>query len=122
MFDPLQTSLIVGFLLLAALATAYVVLDRLTDRFLLAVLAVLELGLVAQAGIGIAQVVTDDPGVNVAVFVGYLLGTLLFVPVATWWALGEPSRAGTAALIVVGLVVPVLVLRIGQIWTAAPGA
>ena len=118
MIDPLQTALIVGFLLLAALATAYVVLDRLIDGFLLAVLVLLELGLVVQALVGVVQVARGEhPEANAAVFVGYLLGTLLFVPVATWWARGEPSRAGTAALIIVGLVVPVLVLRVEQVWT-----
>ena len=45
------------------------------------------------------------------------MGTLLFVPVAAVWALGERSRAGTAGLIVLGLVVPVLILRLEQIWT-----
>ena len=68
--------------------------------------------------IGIVQLAQGDgDGVNGLVFVGYLLGTLLFVPAAAWWALGERSRAGTAALIVVGLVVPVLILRLQQIWT-----
>ena len=121
MIDPLQTALIAGSLLLAVLAAVYVVLDRLTDRFLLALLSALELGLLAQAVIGISQVGSGNPGVNAVVFVGYLLGTLLFLPAATFWALGEPSRAGTAALVVVGLVLPVLILRIQQIWTA-PGA
>ncbi len=120
MIDPLQTALIAGSLLLAGLAALYVALDRLTDRLLLGVLALLELGLLAQAVVGIAQVAGDNPGVNAVVFVGYLLGTLMFLPAATFWALGEPSRAGTAALIVVGLVIPVLILRIQQIWTA-PG-
>ncbi len=121
MIDPLQTGLIAGSLLLAALAAVYVALDRLADRLLLVVLAVLELGLLVQAVAGTVQVASDNPGVNAVVFVGYLLGALLFLPAATVWALGEPSRAGTAALIVVGLVVPVLILRIEQIWTA-PGA
>lgn len=120
MIDPLQTALIAGSLLLAGLAAVYVALDRLTDRFLLAVLAILELGLIAQAVVGIAQVASDNPGVDAVVFVGYLLGALMFLPAATFWALGEPTRSGTAALVVVGLVVPVLIVRIEQIWTA-PG-
>lgn len=120
MIDPLQTALIAGSLLLAALATVYVALDRLTDRFLLVVLGLLEVGLLVQAVVGTSQVAGDNPGVNAVVFVGYLFGTLLFLPAATFWALGEPSRAGTAALIVVGLVLPVLIVRIQQIWTA-PG-
>jgi hypothetical protein len=121
MTDPLQSLLIALSLVVAALAAVYVALDRPTGPVLLGSLGLLEGGLLVQAVVGIAQLVRDDPGVNGLVFVGYLLGTLLFVPAAAWWALGERSRAGTAALVVVGLVVPVLILRIEQIWTA-PGA
>lgn len=121
MNDPLQTALIAGSLLLAGGAAVYVALDRLADRFLLVLLGLLEAGLLVQAVIGIGQVASGDTGVDVALFVGYLLGALLFLPAATFWALGEPSRSGTAGLVVVGLVLPVLVLRIQQIWTA-PGA
>lgn len=121
MTDPLQTALIAGSLLLAVLATVYVALDRPAGPVLLTVLGLLEIGLLAQAVVGIAQVSSAAPGVDAIVFVGYLLGALLFLPAAAVWALGEPSRAGTAGLIVVGLVVPVLILRIEQIW-AGPGA
>lgn len=118
MIEPLQTALIAASLLLAALATVYVVLDRPAGPVLLGGLGLIELGLLAQAVIGIAQVAGGDRDVNGVVFVGYLLGTLLFVPAAAIWALGERSRAGTAGLIVLGLVVPVLILRIQQIWAA----
>jgi hypothetical protein len=119
MNDVLQTALIVLSLLLVVAAVVYVALDRPTGRLLLGGLALLELGLLVQAVVGIVQLARDEsPGVNGPVFVGYLLGTLLFVPAAAWWALGERSRAGTAALIVVGLVVPVMILRLQQIWTA----
>lgn len=119
MIDPLQPALIVGSLLLAAVATAYVVLDRPTGPVLLTGLALLESGLLVQAVVGIVQLTTQDRHVAGVVFVGYLLGTLLFVPAAAFWALGERSRAGTAGLVVLGLVVPVLVLRIQQVWSGA---
>ena len=119
MIDPLQTALIAGSLLLAAVATAYVVLDRAAGPVLLTGLALLEAGQVVQAVVGLVQVSTQDREVDGVVFVGYLLGTLLFVPAAAVWALGERSRAGTAGRGVLGLVVPVLVLRIQQIWSGA---
>jgi len=90
MIDPLQTLLIVLSLVIAALATLYVVLDRPTGTLLLGSLGMLEGGLLVQAVIGIVQLARGDgEGVNGLVFVGYLLGTLLFVPAAAWWALGE---------------------------------
>ena len=68
----------------------------------------------------LVTILTGFPPSTTLFFSG--IGTLLFLPAAAWWALGEPSRAGTAGLIVVGLVLPVLVLRLEQIWQAAPGA
>jgi hypothetical protein len=117
MIDPLQTSLIVVSLLFAAVAAVHVARDRPTGVVLLAMAAVLELGLIAQAVIGIGQLVSGDRDVNGAVFVGYLLAAALFLPLATLWALGERSRGGTAVLVVVGVVLPVLVIRIQQVWT-----
>jgi len=117
MIDPLQTTLIVVSLLLAAVATAHVALDRPTGGLLLVMAAVLELGFLAQAVIGIAPLVSGDRDVNGPVFVGYLLAAAIFLLLATLWALGERSRGGTAVLVVAGLVLPVLVIRIQQVWT-----
>jgi hypothetical protein len=119
MNDALQTTLTVLSLLLAVLAVRYVVLDRPADRVLVGGFGLLELGLLVQAVVGIVALARDESeGVNGPVFVAYLLATLLFVPAGVWWSLGERSRAGAAALIVVGLVVPVMILRLHQIWTA----
>jgi hypothetical protein len=117
MIDPLQTILIVVSLLLAAAAAVQVVLDRPTGGLLLGVAAVLELGLLAQAVIGVGQLVSGGRDVDGAVFVGYLLGCVVFLPLATVWALGERTRGGTAVLVVAGLVLPVLVVRIQQVWS-----
>jgi hypothetical protein len=116
--DPLQTVLIVAALVLALVTGVYVALDRSPDRVLVALLALLELGLVVQAVVGIAQLVggSDDPGIT---FVGYLLAVLLILPFGLVWALGERSRGSTAVLIVALLTVAFLVLRLVQIHAAA---
>ena len=62
MIDPLQTLLIVVSLLFAAVAAVYVVLDRPTGGLLLGLAALLELGLLAQAVIGIGQLASGDRG------------------------------------------------------------
>jgi hypothetical protein len=119
MIDPLTTTLTVLSLLLAATALGYVVLDRPADTALLSGFGLLELGLLGQAVVGVVQLARgESEGVSGPVFVAYLIAALLFVPAGVWWANGERSRAGTAALIVVGLVVPVMILRLTQIWTA----
>lgn len=120
MTDWLQTALTVLSLLIAVLALGYVVRDRLTDRWLLAPVGLLALGTLLQLVLGVIELSRTTNDVSGAVFVGYLIGLALIPPLATVWALGEPSRSGTAVFIVAGLLVPVLLLRLDQIWTA-PG-
>jgi hypothetical protein len=116
--DPLQTILIVAAIVLALVTGVYVALDRSPDRVLVALLAILELGLVVQAVVGIAQLVggSGDPGVT---FVGYLLAVLVVLPLGLLWSLGERSRGATAVLIVALVTVAFLVLRLVQIHAAA---
>ncbi|WP_159083666.1 hypothetical protein [Nocardioides terrigena] len=118
MIDPLQTVLIVASLVLALVTGVYVALDRSPDRVLVALLALLEAGLVVQAVVGIGQLIggSGDPGIT---FVGYLLAVLVILPLGLLWSLGERSRGATAVLIVALLTVAFLVLRLEQIHAAA---
>lgn len=78
---------------------------------------VVEVLLIMQAGIAIVLWIVDDgPIGNGATFVGYLLFTLLLLPVALFLALAEKSRWGTAILFFGALLVPVLTLRLQQVW------
>jgi hypothetical protein len=116
--EPLQTALIVGSLVLALVTGVYVALDRSPDRVLVVLLGILEVGLLVQAVVGIAQLVggSGDPGIT---FVGYLLAVLVVLPLGLLWSLGERSRGATAVLIVALLTVAFLVLRLVQIHAAA---
>ena len=120
MIDPLQTVLTVLSLALALVAVVMVALDRRLDRFFTVGFGVLFVGLLVQCVVGIGQLVGTDRDVSGATFVGYLVGLLLVPPAALAWARLEPTRWGTAVFIVAGLLVPVLILRLEQIWT--PGA
>ncbi len=95
-----------------------VVLDRLPDDYLYGALALLEIGLVVQLVIGLVMVGGDHGGVNVPAYVGYLVGSLVILPAGFLWSLGERTRAGTGVLLVAVLVVPVLFLRLHQLWGA----
>jgi hypothetical protein len=68
--------------------------------------------------LGLVQVAGDHGGVNVAAYVGYLVGAVLILPVAFVWSIGERTRAGTGVLLVGVVVVPVLFLRLQQLWGA----
>jgi hypothetical protein len=92
--------------------------DVQPDDRLYAVLGLLEVGLVAQLVVGLVRVSGDHGGVNVAAYVGYLVGSVLLLPAAFLWSAGERSRAGTGVLLVAVVVVPVLFLRLHQLWGA----
>jgi hypothetical protein len=95
-----------------------IVRDRLPDDYLFGALALLEVGLLGVLVVGLVQVLGGAGGVNVAAYVGYLVGLVLVLPIAFVWSMGERTRAGTAVLLVGVLVVPVLFLRLHQLWSA----
>ena len=93
-----------------------IVLDRLPGDLLYGALAVIEVGLVVQLVIGLVRVFGDHGGLNVAAYVGYLVGSLLVLPVAFAWSAGERTRSGTAVLLVGVVAVAFLFLRLNQLW------
>ncbi|WP_245572611.1 hypothetical protein [Actinokineospora enzanensis] len=86
----------------------------------LGLLVLVELGLLGQAVIGFVQLASTDRDVSGLSFGGYLLGALLILPVAVFWSFAERTRWGTAVLVIGALVVPVMIVRLNQIWTAVP--
>jgi hypothetical protein len=85
---------------------------------LLGVLALLELGLLVQAVLGFVRMFTADRELNELTYGGYLLGALVVLPLAVLWALAERSRWGPGVLVIGCLTIPVLIVRLGQIWDA----
>jgi hypothetical protein len=99
-----------------------IVRDVQPNDHLYGALALLEVGLVAQLVVGLVMVggdhAGDHGGVNVAAYVGYLIGSLLILPVGFVWSVGERTRAGTGVLLVAVVVVVVLFLRLHDLWAA----
>jgi hypothetical protein len=85
---------------------------------LLGVLALLELGLLGQAVLGFVRMFTADRELDELTYGGYLVGSLVVLPLAALWALAERSRWGPGVLLVGCLTIPVLIVRLGQIWEA----
>lgn len=118
MYEPL-TWILVGLSLGAMVFSG--VLAGLNQRInwtLLGALGVVEAGLLAQLVVGIVQLTGTERDVSGVIFIGYLVGLLLVLPVGALWALAERSRWGAGALAVACLVVPILELRAYQVWTA----
>jgi hypothetical protein len=95
-----------------------IVRDVEPNDYLYAALGLLEVGMIALLVVGLVQVAGDHGDVNVAAYVGYLVGSVVLLPVAFLWSIGERTRAGTGVLLVAVLVVPVLFLRLHQLWAA----
>ncbi len=94
-----------------------IVLDRRPDDWVLGALVLIEVGLVVQLVIGLVQVFGAHGDLNVAAYVGYLVGALLVLPIGFVWSAGEPTRSGTGVLLVAVLAVAFLFLRVHQLWT-----
>ncbi len=70
-----------------------------------------------QLVLGLVQVVGDHGDLNVAAYVGYLVGSLLVLPIAFVWSVGERTRSGTGVLLVGVLAVAFLFVRLDQLWS-----
>jgi len=86
--------------------------------WLIGLVALLELGLLVQLVVGIVRMATDDRDLETATFLGYLITTLLIPPIAGFWSLAERTRWGPVVMVVGCLTIPVLILRLGQVWDA----
>ncbi|MEJ2858033.1 MULTISPECIES: hypothetical protein [unclassified Saccharothrix] len=122
MIDILPLALTVLALVCAAWALLLAVLNKpltLETGLTLGIagaVVLLELGLLAQAVIGVVQLIGLDRDIASATFVGYLVGPVVVLPLAGFWAIAERSRWGAAVLVVGCLSVPVMILRLQQIW------
>jgi len=112
----LQIALSALCVAVALLLVVLIARDRFAGRVTYALLALLEIGLVVQLVLGLVRVFDDHEGVSVATYVGYLVGALVILPLAAGWAWAERTRSGTGVLLVGVVVLPVLFVRLHDIW------
>src|SRR3712207_6836999 len=122
MIEVLAAVLIYGALAAAVWAAVLVVVNKPIELrewhglWLYGLVALLEVGLLVQLVVGIVRLSTDDRQVETATFIGYLLTALLVPPIAAFWALLERTRWGPVVMVVGCLTVPVLIIRLQQVW------
>ena len=116
MVDWFATVVMVAALLAAAWSGVLVARNRRPGWPVLAAVAIVEALLLAQAVIAVVTLATDRRPDELATFIGYLVASLLVLPAGVAWALSERSRSATAVLVVACLVIPVVVLRMQQVW------
>jgi hypothetical protein len=93
--------------------------DEVAGDPMFLVLAVVELLLLLQLVLGSVALASTSRDVSGVLFVSYLVGTTLALPIGAFWSLAERSRAGTAVLAVAALTVAALELRLDAIWGGA---
>lgn len=113
---PVAMALGAACLLLAAWSALRTAQDRRVGGGQLIACAALTLALVAQAVAGFVALAVADRPVESVTFVGYHLTVVVLLPLGALWAIGERSRWGNGVLALAALVVPVLLVRLVQVW------
>jgi hypothetical protein len=113
---PLSTVIAIASLLVAAWCLVAAFRDRApVNAQMVALLAVAALVLV-QAVVALVRWAGGTGPEEPVTFLGYLFTALLLPPAGVVLARMEPTRWGSAILGSAGLVVPVLMLRLQQVW------
>jgi len=118
---PYATTVIVVSLVLCGWAVVVAIMNRRPGRPLWVALGVLEALLVGFAIGGIVQMIGRDTDFARLEFLLYLLGCAAILPLAGWWVRDEKSRAAAVVLAVVLIVLPVMVVRVQQVWAGSGG-
>ena len=118
MVDGLATAVTVVALVLAVWAAIEAIRGRAPHRPLLIGVLGLEGLLIVQMVVAIVKLTTDRTPDEPATFIGYVAASLVILPAGYFWAWSEKNRSATAVVGVACLVIPVLVLRMNQVWDA----
>lgn len=116
MISTLATVLIAAGLVLAAFGVLNAARDRAPGLVLLGGAAAVELGLLAQGIIAVVAMVGGERPEQTGLFVAYVIGGLLMLPVAGLWAISERNRWSSVVIAVAGLAFTVLIVRMQMIW------
>jgi hypothetical protein len=103
----------------AVIAVVHLVRDRPAEDGMYLLLGVAELVLLLQLVLGSIALANTERDVSGVLFVSYLIGVALALPIGAFWSLAERTRAGTAVLLLATLTVIGLELRLSTIWAGA---
>ena len=112
-----QTVVTVLALALAVVTGVLALLDRKLPRWVLVLVALLEVALLVMLVQCVVAWVGGNGPADPVVFLAYLVVVLVAAPGTVWWGAAEPGRWGTGVVCIAGLLIPVLVVRLQQVWT-----
>jgi hypothetical protein len=116
--DWLTATLLVVALVAGIVVAVLLACDEPAQDRTFVLLGVVELVVLVQLVHGVVALSTlpSDRDVSGVLFVSYLVGNLLALPIGVFWSLAERTRSGTAVLLVAILTVVALQLRLETIW------
>jgi len=106
-----------GAMVVWGLVTA--ALDKPPGRAQLLFAAGVEVVTVVQSVVAFVILAQGFRPVELATTIGYLIGIVMLIPVAWFWANVERTRFSGVVLAVAGLAVAVMTLRLLQLWIPA---
>jgi hypothetical protein len=117
----LATGLILACFAFALFAFGTAVAQRApgTINFYLALLA--EVGLLVQLVIGIVKLAGPAQAAEPGTFVGYLITSVLILPLAVFWMIAERTKWGAVVLGIAYLVQVVVTYRLFDTWGPVSG-
>lgn len=118
MIGWLATAIVVASLAVGGWAVVLTVRDRPVGLWLVCALGVVEVLLLVNAVAGFVNLATTSRDVVGWEFGGYLVGALLVLPAGTAWSLAERSRWGSGVVVVACWAIPVMIVRMSQLWSA----
>lgn len=123
MIDLVTYTVIVLAVACALWAFALAILDRAPREHMVIAAGVVEAAVLVAVVVSVVMLVGPGPDqpIENGTFIGYLVVTPLVMPVGLFWALAEKSRWGTTVLGIAALVIPVLMLRLDQVWNGGIG-
>ena len=95
------------------------VLDKAPGKAQLLYAAGLELVVVVQSVIALVRLVAGFRPVELATTIGYLIGILVLLPVAWFWANAERTRFSGVVLAVAAAAVAAMTFRLVVLWVPA---
>ncbi len=93
--------------------------DRPVGDTTFAAMAAAEAAMTVQLVLGLFLLASTERDVQGVLFVSYLVGVLVALPIGAFWSLAERSRSGTAVVLLAALTVAALEARLVSIWAGA---
>jgi hypothetical protein len=97
----------------------HLIRDRAAEDGMFVLLGVTELVLLGQLVGGCIALGNTERDVEGTLFVSYLVGIALALPIGAFWSLAERTRSGTAVVLLAVLTVAALEVRLDAIWAGA---